>query len=206
MIVAGVLLALAADRWNQTRIDARTKHEYVVRLIAEIENDSVETADAIASSQRSRAARDTLLWVADGTLPRSAVNRGTFIAAGYRFVPPPVMAWNELISTGMLTLLDDATERQPLAVYYATRNRVESALALVEGRSRDPYFDALYPIGIMEQQTDDAAAARFFARPDAEELLRGLGGLYSGYAGFLENLRDAAGVALPALRAAAEGR
>ncbi|MGI9628968.1 MAG: hypothetical protein ACR2QM_19210, partial [Longimicrobiales bacterium] len=41
VIVVGVMLALAVDRWNQARVDGALATEYHTRLLAELVADSI---------------------------------------------------------------------------------------------------------------------------------------------------------------------
>ena len=109
-----------------------------------------------------------------------------------------VVAWTELNSTGLLSLFDD-TDRRTLLEYYATRLRTAEALARIESRSRDPWYDALYPLGLMDGTLEPLEVREFVDSPERPGLILALGAYHNLSGAFLGDLLQAASDALGAL-------
>ncbi|MEQ8330409.1 MAG: hypothetical protein RH859_08120 [Longimicrobiales bacterium] len=201
VIIAGVLIALAADRWNQARLERSAAADYLVQLAGEIRQDSTTVADFFATTPGAEAARDSLFAAVNGSRALQAGDGSLLFRAAGLFVFPPVVAWNELHNTGSLGLIKDKELRRELSGYYATRARNEAVIQRIESRSRDPYFDALYPLGIMDGSIESEELAEFIALPEATNLLRGLGGYRSGLHAYLSRLLVRANRVLSALEA-----
>ena len=174
VIVLGVLIALAADRWSQERQESSAGAEYLARIVEEIRADSALFVRGLANTVRARSARDTLLMPLSG----ESVRQGLVLDAVYRVVLPPPVAWAELNNTGLLRLLGDAEVRRAVTAYYARRRQFENSLERAERRGRDPLMDAAYPAGLMDGDVTEAELAEFLALPSAANLLTGLGGHY----------------------------
>lgn len=199
VIVAGVLIALAADRWNQARVERSAAADYLAQLEEEIRQDSTIVADFFAGVPLAEAATESLSAAVNGNRALRAEDGSLFrVAAGF-FVLPPVVAWSELNNTGSLGLIKDRELRRELSTYYATRARTEAAVQMIASRSRDPYFDALYPLGIMDGNVESEELAEFIALPEAKNLLRGLGGYRFAMRTYLSALLEDAQGALAAL-------
>lgn len=178
VILVGVLAALAADRWNEARHEARTEDLYLERLASDLRRDSIEAASYLNDLPDARAARDSLLSAVEGsgTLPQDL--RDAVFRAWLPALLPPVVTWTELNSSGSTVLISDIDERIAVAEYYAFRNEAETYLAAGERRGRDPFVDARYRIGVVETPPRDDAATSFLAWPGIREDLIGLGGHY----------------------------
>ena len=200
VIVVGVLVALAADRWNQQRSEAVTAEEYLVRVVEEIRSDSVTIEAWFASSDRARAAGDSLRAAMSGTLELGV--RRPQLRAGPALRFPPIVAWEELNNTGALRYIRDADLRRTLSTYYARRVEAEQVLSSIEERSRYPYFDVLYPLGLMDGKIEPAEFAAFLGVPGGIGLLNGLGGYLNSADNRAEGVLEAAVTALSALDAA----
>lgn len=125
VIVAGVLIALATDRWIED-LDARgMETAYVAMLLQDLEADSAAFAAQIMERQA------LLDWSANlheqlgdpsstiATGPREFLIRLNYYSA---WVPSLVRqaTWTELLSTGRLGLIRDAELRGSLGQYYST--------------------------------------------------------------------------------------
>lgn len=65
VIVAGVLVALAADRWNQGRIDVEAETEYIARLEAEIRRDGLRAEAFLAAGPSISDANRALMGLVE---------------------------------------------------------------------------------------------------------------------------------------------
>ncbi len=123
VIVAGVLIALAADRWIANLDAQEMESAYLGMLVQDLEADSAAFAAQIAERQ------GLLDWSKD--LQRRLANPSSTIAEPRRFltilnyfsawVPDLVRqsTWAELLSTGRLGLIRDADLRRQLGQYYS---------------------------------------------------------------------------------------
>ena len=176
VIVLGVLIALAADRWSQERQESSAGAEYLARIVEEIRADSALFVRGLANTVRARSGRDTLLMALSGE--SVAARQELVLEVVYRAVLPPPIAWAELNNTGLLRLLGDAEVRRAVTAYYARRRQFEESLERAERRGRDPLLDAAYPAGLMDGDVTEAELAEFLALPSAADLLTALGGHY----------------------------
>lgn len=178
VIVVGVLVALAADRWNQARLATDTELVYLDRLAADVRADSVEAATALERIPTALAARDSLLRAVDrqAALPPDLAS-AVFRAWETVRLPPPT-TWGELTSSGAAIVISDVDLRRGLSEYYAARTEAAYYLASAELRGRYPFVTAMYPIGLMEQPGRADAPRRFVEWPGIRDHLIGLGGHY----------------------------
>ena len=104
VIVAGVLIALGADRWMQ-QLDARElEREYLEQLLDDfIQVDSILQRSA-ADWERRQEQAEVVLAAIDGTLPSTVDARRLALSIGlshWLFSPPlPRETWQDLIATG----------------------------------------------------------------------------------------------------------
>lgn len=202
VITVGVLIALAADRWNQSRELRTATSVYIERLAEEIRADSVEAALVVASLPEAWSVRDQLLaaWTDGAPLPeeRQEAMRSSILRYNWR---PPV-AWTELNNTGLLGSVEDLELRRAVSEYYAVRTRYKTFLDGAERRGRDPYADALYPLGWMEGEMRARRDDAFRQWPKMDDILIGLGGHFSLLGTFAPLIERDAGIALQHLDAA----
>jgi len=122
VIVAGVLIALAADRWILAQEEAGLEREYLIRLASDLRRDSTN------QSQRAEQARATydrgervLTAIREGS--GSVENPGRFLTEipwihfhQYR-IDYATETWDELGSTGNLALIQGSEFRRLLGEY-----------------------------------------------------------------------------------------
>lgn len=148
VIVVGVLLALAADRWNQDRSDRILEAAYVDRFIADVRADSAGARAYLATFEVIVSATDTLLNFVEGGDPPASLP-SVVQRAFAQFPLPAASTWNEILGASSLGLIQDIGVREVLSDYYgAVRPNLESNLARSDRRGRDPFTDALYPMGL----------------------------------------------------------
>jgi len=137
----GVLLALAADRWNQDRTDRALAEDYHARLLAELVSDSIRL-EAHEAAARERQAAGVQLY----TAVRSAVNDSTVLRAYYGCIGGSLphgggATYSELQSTGLLRLFP-ASSRQELFDYYGSVEGIRERLQTRRDRDRADLIQA----------------------------------------------------------------
>ena len=105
VIVVGVLVALATDRWSQSLSAAEAERVYVERLMVDIRADSVEAEGFLTALPEAIAARDSLLSALEGEGPlpadlQAAVERASNSSLRRRSAPhafntriPATLSW-----------------------------------------------------------------------------------------------------------------
>lgn len=130
VIVIGVMVALAADRWVNALDEKAREDAYLGQLISNLATDSV-TLDFVVSraDARHRFAVEVLEGRIDPALfsPDSLIN---LVETLVWWAPMDYSreAWDDLMSTGALTLIGDDDLRLSLSAYYNETER----LAIIE--------------------------------------------------------------------------
>jgi hypothetical protein len=142
------MIAIAADRWNGSRLDQSAAAEYSVRLIDELVADSVRLEEHARAAEVRQAECVRLYEVVRSTSPDSTARALYFAATG---APPPYRGgatFEEFQSTGGLRLLPEGVA-QLLFDYYGfvdgTLERLENVRrvdrsAMVEAANRSGVF------------------------------------------------------------------
>jgi len=195
--------------------------EYVQRLIDDIRSDSLRAADYLARFEQIELARDSLLRFVDGEV-RLTSTVGTVMRAFQQFNLPAPATWNELIGGGALGVIGEPGVRAIISAYYVT-DRADSELQLARSdrRGRDPFTDALYPMGLflpcvgdqecaaegegLDGEPDSGSLYRAFSPevfrdwPGVRELVIGLGSHHGSQRLFARRILRDAGRALDEL-------
>jgi hypothetical protein len=135
VIVLGVFGALAADRWNQNRVDLETARRYHTQLVAELVSDSLGLEERGVTSERRAEAGEMLReLIRSAPQPRDSVFRSIFFDCGGDAAMPDAggATFAELQNTGALSLMSPAL-RSALFEYYTVREGYERRL--IEGRA-----------------------------------------------------------------------
>jgi hypothetical protein len=123
VIVLGVLVALAVDRWVTT-FDERGQEQYSIeQLIENLMADSARVSQAITRAGQRRALALQLLDGSSG----ANLDPVTFLASVERVAWWSPLdysreAWDDLVATGRLAFIRDRSVRRGLSTYY---NRIE---------------------------------------------------------------------------------
>jgi len=123
LVVIGILIAVQVNNWNEARKDRIQERKFLVRLEAELTTDlkNISTSIAINNDRMQRA--EFLMTVADQ--PHFSEDSSTYFIqsieyAGYTNFP--VISDNtfeEIISSGKLSLIQDEGIRTTLQQYYS---------------------------------------------------------------------------------------
>jgi type II secretory pathway pseudopilin PulG len=129
VIVLGVLVALAADRWIQAVDEAQQETEYLLRLAVDLSADSavLERASAMESLRVEWGWHLLdLLREVPSTVPATAE---TLLQIDWLHYGPALPSnsntWDEILATGNLSLLQDEDLRDDLAAYYRLADFLE---------------------------------------------------------------------------------
>jgi hypothetical protein len=204
VIVLGVLLALAADRWNESRSESDLEGAFVSRITAEIRSDSLLVESYLSQLTQVMASRDSLIDFVDGS-PAPADLRATIVRSFLQLSLPAPVAWSELQVTSSLNVISDPVLRTGLVRYYSVdRANVVLNLERADRRGRDPFVDALYRIGwIQPTGVGDAVRpidpASFRESPGMRQFLIGLGSAHGVQANFGRRLLSFSGDVLATL-------
>ena len=147
VILIGVLLALAADRW-MTGLDDRTQETALLeQLVENLQADSAQIASAfeVALQRRQLAAQ-----VVAGGGHRADSEVIEYLGSVERLtwwnpIEYSRETWDDLLATGRLTLIRDAGVRRAMSTYY---NRIEW-LGQMEGawtRQLEDHYTAARPL------------------------------------------------------------
>lgn len=125
VIVFGVLVALGADAWNDTRLDRKEEREYLVRLHGEIERDTSQYRFVLDWMDRKEAGLDRLARVFASTtqvIPDTAQFLTDIAAAsnfGWNVGPLGGRAtYEDLRSSGKLGPIRNRPLRTSIIEYY----------------------------------------------------------------------------------------
>jgi hypothetical protein len=206
VIIVGVLLALAADRWNQARSARASEASYLERFAEEIQEDSARAAYYLERRPSLIAGLDSLIYFVDGAdAPPNLVTTLISVSSELSLLPP--VAWTEIQATNSLDVIRDPDIRGALTGYYATRDRLQLMWRRQDSRARDPFWDQLYGMGLFDPKSSFEAPPsqgleEFRAWPDMRRLLLALGAGHYFQENNAERTLEATSVALAALRAA----
>jgi hypothetical protein len=143
IVVVGVLLALAADRWNGARQDRAAEQAYLAELEADLRDDtSALSAEITRAERREASARLMMSVVLEGVaiddpahFVLSVVNASTY--------GEPVQSretFDDLVQTGRLGLITDPALRRELTEYYNSIERRSQSYDLQRQRVWGDYL------------------------------------------------------------------
>jgi hypothetical protein len=146
VIAAGVLVALAVDQWNEEREDRAREDLYIERLRADLTWD---TANFAGFDRGPMAAKTEVLsaFLAEDAVGRLMARPGLVADlnwSSFKALPANRPAtFEELQSTGDLSLLRDLELRGALSHYYSGFDHISRILAEPDGDYRERLHAAL---------------------------------------------------------------
>ena len=179
VIIVGVLIALAADRWNQAREERVTEATYLGRFVAEIRDDSARASAYLDGRPSVIASLDSLVEFVDGGPPPGNLP-STTLAVASELTLNPAVTWSEIQASRSLDAISDPVARAALTTYYGSRERQLLMWSRQDSRGRDPFFDAVYRIGVFDPDEAFGSAGSldldaFRNSPGIRELLLAVG-------------------------------
>jgi len=132
IVVVGVFIGLQVANWNEARTERQLSHEYVKRLTIDLEND-------LAASKTLTEYYDQVLQSVETTdrllsLPNpdaQAVIIAAYRASEFTNNPQSRATWDQIVSSGHLSLLPDAVIDSGLSDYYKFQNSNDDVNALL---------------------------------------------------------------------------
>jgi hypothetical protein len=154
LIVTGVLVAMAANSWWESRRDRTREETYVIQLLADTRANQVRVDSAIAADSVAQRSTGRLLGTLSGNVPpatRDSTPRGiqgadAFSSPDFR---PLLGTYTALLETGDLQLLDSPDLRFRLVAYQSSLESVRETVrhtAETLERYEDGYFRAVLPL------------------------------------------------------------
>lgn len=173
VIIAGVMIALAADRWIAGIDEQAEARAYMSRLAEDLRKDTTAlAARAFSSDERNETALDMLLFAETGDLrvglePTLFMRHLVLMATPAPAGPSPVTeTWKEMAATGRIDLVSDVELRDALSFYYGEGERINgSVLSWLLGESSAAAEGVLWevqsPLQRLTAIRDSAGEARF---------------------------------------------
>lgn len=149
IVVVGVFIGLQVNTWNEARHDRALERQYLVRLYHDI-NQNQEASSRLAKNHLRRATTLKALWMNAKGLRQEPPSPQEVRYALCRWFVMPVMrlqssTYEELVSTGSLTLVRDQELRQLIQFAYAEHANTRRQINL--------FGNAIHNLG---QQLDSA--------------------------------------------------
>ena len=154
LIVAGVLVAMAANSWWESRQDRTKEETYLTQLLADTRANQERVDSAFVVDSVALASTNRLQSILDGRTaipPRDSTRRG-FIGSDAFANPdfrPLLGTYTALLETGDLQLLDSPDLRFRLVAYQSSLESVRETVRHVSEtleRQEDSYYRALIPL------------------------------------------------------------
>jgi hypothetical protein len=143
IVVVGVMLALAADRWQQDWQDRKRAVEYLTRLEADLESDMVAYESIVSSSAEIDKAALYIVEVYRGRgVPSDERERFVMAVLAASFSPFPQgtnATYVDLVNTGSLALLP-VELRSQITTYYENKDTLIARLQLFRDSHREGYW------------------------------------------------------------------
>ena len=198
IILVGVVVALAADRWNQGRLDRASAGDYLASLVKDLREDTASLSAELQLAETREVDARLILGVVVGNKPIDDPFEFVLAVVNASMYGEPVQSretFDDLVETGRLGLIRDEVLRRGLADYYHFVERRSQPYALQRQRVWGDYLplsvDAV-PLDLQEwtyrvggrrrsgrtaaPSVDEAAAvaARLRAMPEVEKALKGV--------------------------------
>ncbi len=154
LIVTGVLVAMAANSWWESRRDHTKEETYVTQLLADTRANQVRVDSALAADSVAQRSTGRLLGILsdNGTAtsrdstPRGIPGADAFSSPDFR---PLLGTYTALLETGDLQLLDSPDLRFHLVAYQSSLESVRETMrhtAETLERYEDGYYRAVLPL------------------------------------------------------------
>jgi hypothetical protein len=145
VIVVGVLIALWVDNLNTERLEQRQESAHLLGILEDLDNDSSALAERRETAIRGLEVADRLLELRSepaSTAAADSLARWLFRAAFVDNFTVQDHTYREILGTGGLTLIRDATLRRSISSYYRSLESAEFFTDYYKGEEED-YWDLL---------------------------------------------------------------
>lgn len=138
LVVIGILIALQINNWNESRKDKNVEHNYLLRLLNDIENDN-KTLEYSKRLSTTRLNQIDFLTNAIENPNMVAGNESQIIESIEKvtwrsYLSLSRIVYNELLNSGKMSLIQSESLRGSLAKYYNDADHWEMILNLNDGQ------------------------------------------------------------------------
>jgi hypothetical protein len=147
LIVVGVFLALAAERWVSGSADRQLVDQYSADLVTDLASDSVSTERWTALAEEIASALERLIGSLNETGKPLVASEALNDLHWAQVVPVPtfeVTTYQDLVSSGNLRLLEPELRRS-LVEYHAALEYLARIVGLTGAGDEKPFFAYLVP-------------------------------------------------------------
>lgn len=171
LVVIGILIALSINNWNQDRIDRQTERKYLINIKREIQSNA-RVNQALIEDRMTSKIQGLLLakeycekrfTVSDTLDFLNRISFGGVFSGGFLFGEES--AYNELINTGNLQLIENDSIKDEIANYYGFITAYNERSKIHSGRYSS-YTSELRPF--------DPENPSFISRYDQIEMIKAL--------------------------------
>jgi hypothetical protein len=178
IVVAGVFLGIQAANWNDSRKERAEERRYYAQILNDLRADQRALQDSLQRAAKfDAAAENTLRAIRSGIPPTSTPGRFAVDIhyAGWLYIPRSSRGtYDELISTGILGLLQNEAAKAAIADYYSRFDDLRQWDVLLRSQ-QDRYWEATS--GVLPRQVlRDAMRGRepTLSAADADRILTAL--------------------------------
>lgn len=204
VIVLGVLVALAGDRWNQDRQERHLEADYLAGLIGDLLSDSVRMEDEIALTLMGEEGARQALRALQGGAPESDLDSVTWMDLLGPSAQPRAASWtfDELRTAGNVRLISAHQLRRTLFEYYGVAEFQRERMTYIQSLGRDAVSGLMWSGG---GPFSDASVRDLTHAAEGEAMLERLVSYHVGRRLPLEAWLEYATQALIATRSASGG-
>lgn len=146
LVVIGILIALAINNWNESRINASKQQDYLIGLKNDLEKQitSFNELDKNYDHTIGKAESILLDFSSVGSLSKidSINNKLTLLMFTGKY-PDITTTFNELNSTGQLNLIKEKSLRSQVIKYYQNSRNYQK---LVDSNTESVFYNQIFPI------------------------------------------------------------
>ena len=144
LVVIGILIALQINNWNEEYKDSQLEQSYYCKLLEDVNQDHVLLTQLMADNQ------ERILWTNKGIhlLQQESVLRKDVVQAMQKSInkirfnfKPSLSAFDDLKSSGKLSIIKDLSLKKTLLNYYAVLTGYGDIQDIVADASLDAYLN-----------------------------------------------------------------
>ena len=149
IIITSILLALGVDEWRQDREDRALEREYLERLVDDLDaNLAIAESQLVVDADKVKHARRIYPLVSRGDM--TGLDPGTAVIESYLASPSDTPTWvddafEELLNTGRLSLIENGDIRRGLSSYYRFLEGSDWTYQLMSREYRDAIRARMHP-------------------------------------------------------------
>ncbi len=123
IVTFGVLLGLQLNNWNEDRVLRERERTFLQQILIDLESDAETSQRGVIFADQIDDMAEDFLAVIEGTPEGADVSDADLMAlvpaAGYAYLPySKSTTYNEMVSTGGLSLIRDVELKRALGEYY----------------------------------------------------------------------------------------